>query len=76
MAFEANGYLFGKGIEVDAIIEDGTRFFTYCGTCKKTLYCATEENAVTRLVAQLVMEDHASFFAEEHLVLIISKPNL
>lgn len=71
MASEANRYLTGGGIEVDAILEDGTRFFTYCGTCKKSLYCATEDNAVTRLVAQFVLEEHVDFYGEDHQVLVI-----
>ena len=62
-----------KDIEIDAELDDGTLFFTYCHDCKKVLYCATSDNPITKHVAEVSIHEHREFFDYRHKVLIIPR---
>ena len=46
-------------------------YVIYCETCKRSLYAPTEDNLVTRSVAQQAAQGHMAFFHAPHSVIII-----
>jgi hypothetical protein len=57
---------------IDVEVEDSTKFFVYCLNCEKPLYCATEDNSITRRVAIETMAGHARSYHPIHRVIIVA----
>lgn len=69
MALPENKMLGEREFKIDTSVEDGTVFFIYCTSCKKTLYCALENTEITRRVAQNTRREHGgSFHPPHHLI--------